>query len=130
MWATILNLLIGLWLMVSPAFLQMNQQAANNNHIVGPLAITFSVVALWEINRNAVKANVIIGVWLMIALFLLPYNAFPVIFSNVSSGLALVLLSLKKRTAKQNFGGGWRSLFQHNPPHLRAAERELLDRKS
>lgn len=124
MGATILSVFVGLWLMVSPAFLSMSQEAANNNHIAGPLAVTFSVISLWAINRNAIKVNVLIGAWLLLALFLLPYNKTPVLVSNAAAALALIFLALVKRKATQKFGGGWRSLFQHNPEHMQAAERD------
>jgi len=129
MWATICSALIGLWLMVSPAFFNMSREAANNNHITGPLVITFSVVALWDINRNAVKANLLFGAWLMVAILVLPYTM-PVIISNGLSALAIIGFAWKKRTTKQHYGGGWRSLFQHDPPHVKAAERESLRPKA
>ena len=116
--------------MVSPAFLSMTREAANNNHIAGPLAITFSVIAIWEINRNAIKANLLIGAWLLLAIFILPYNNVAVMLSNGLCGLLLCVLALKKQPAKQNYGGGWRSLFQHNPPHLAAAEKESAGTKT
>lgn len=123
MGTAIFSAIIGLWVMASPAILSMSQEAANNNHMAGPLAITFAVVAIWEINRNAIKANILIGAWLLVALFLLPYSNTGVLISNAVSGVLLILLALKKRTATQNYGGGWKSLFQHNPPHVQAAER-------
>lgn len=126
MGAAVLSIVVGLWLMVSPAFLHMSQQAANNNHMTGPLAVTFAVVSLWEINRNVIRVNLLVGAWVLVSLLVLPYSAFAVLLSNGFSGLALLLFSLKKRTAKKNFGGGWQSLIQHNPPHLQAAEKESL----
>jgi hypothetical protein len=129
MWATITSAVIGLWVMVSPAVLPMSRAAANNNHIAGPLVITFSLVALWDINRNAIKVNLLLGAWLLIALFVLTSTT-PVIISNALSALALLMLAWKKRNSKQNFGGGWRSLFQHNPPHLQAAEQDGVRMKA
>lgn len=126
MWARILNIFIGLWLMVSPAVLHMNTIAADNNHIVGPLVITFAVVSLWQINRNAVKANIVLGLWLLIGLFVLNFNQTIIFLLNGICGVLIILLSSIKRKTSQKFGGGWRSLFQHNPPHMVEAERRAL----
>ncbi|MDQ3845474.1 MAG: hypothetical protein M3342_15920, partial [Bacteroidota bacterium] len=112
----------GLWLMISPSVLGMSQPAANNNHIAGPLVITFAVIALWEINRNVIKVNMVIGAWLIIALFVIDFHSTSTIISNLVSAIVLILLALVKREVKQHYGGGWISLFQKNPPHLRAAE--------
>ena len=113
--------------MILPAVLDMSETTANNNYIVGPLAITFSVISLWEINRNALKLNMLLGIWLLLSLAILDYNSRTAFLLNGICGVLLILLSLVKRKKQQNFGGGWRSLFQHNPPHLREAERKEIN---
>ena len=67
MFTRIISIIIGLWLMASPDILTMNSVTSNNNHIAGPLVITFSVISLWDINRNVIKANIILGIWLIVA---------------------------------------------------------------
>lgn len=123
MGAAIINGLLGLWLMVSPAVLDMNTTTSDNNHIVGPLAITFSVISLWKINKNVIKANIILGVWLLLALFLLYFTDTIAFLSNGICGVLLILLPSVTGNATSDFGGGWRSLFQQDPPHLREAEK-------
>lgn len=119
----IVNIVLGLWLMVSPFIFGMNRLTSNINHIVGPLVITFSIISLWEINRNAIKVNLLLGVWLLIALFLFEYTKTIAFFSNGSAACLVIILSSIKRKGGGKFGGGWRSLFQHNPAHLREAEK-------
>ncbi len=123
MWSCIATIILGLWLMVSPSVLGMAPSAANNNHIAGPLVITFAVIALWEINRNVIKVNMLIAVWLMISPLVIDFAATTAVLSNLLSAVAILLLALVKREVKQRYGGGWISLFQKNPPHLREAER-------
>jgi len=115
--------MVGLWLMISPTVLNMNQSTSDNNYIIGPLAITFSVISLWIINRNAIKANIILGIWLLVALFILHFSETIAFLSNGICAVLLILLSSIKRKTTEKFGGGWRSLFQHNPLHLREAEK-------
>jgi hypothetical protein len=123
MWSAIINTIVGLWLIVSPSVFDMNKTTSNNNYIIGPLVITFSVISLWDINRNAIKANIVLGLWLLIALFALDFTRTVAFFTNAACGALIILLSSSERKNRKNFGGGWRSLFQHNPPHLREAER-------
>jgi len=123
MWTKIVTALIGLWLMISPSVLKMNELTSNNNYIVGPLVITFSVISFWDINRKVIRANIPLGAWLLIALFVLEFTKSIAFFSNGACGAFIILLSSIKRKAKGKYGGGWKSLFQHNPPHLQEAEK-------
>ena len=123
MWSRALNIILGLWLMISPEILKMNQTTSDNNHIVGPLVITFSIISLWDINRSAVKANIVLGAWLLIALFVLDFSKTIAFCSNGACACFIIVLSSIRTRAKEKFGGGWRSLFQHNPVHLREAEK-------
>lgn len=124
MWAQAINMVLGIWVMASPAVLHYNQTVSNNNHIVGPLIITFAVVALWDINRNVRFVNVLLGVWLIASVFILPAQSYTSMLSNGVAGLAIVLFSLVKRKTNDAYGGGWRSLFQKHPLHLQEAERQ------
>lgn len=121
--AAVINCLIGLWLMVAPSVLQMNGTTSNNNHIVGPLVITFSVISFWQINWKAIRAAILLGIWLLAALFILHFSDTMAFLSNGLCGVLLILFSSLKRRTTGKFGGGWRSLFEHNPLHLREAEK-------
>lgn len=109
--------------MISPEILKMNQVTSNNNHIVGPLIITFAVISLWDINRSVIRANIVLGSWLLIALFVLDFTQTIAFSSNGACACFIIVLSSIKRRSKGKFGGGWRSLFQHNPIHLREAQK-------
>lgn len=123
MWTRITTIVLGLWLMISPSIFQMNELTSNNNYIIGPLVITFSVISLWDINRKIITANIPLGAWLLIALFALDFTKSIAFFSNGACGAFIILLSSIKRKALGKYGGGWKSLFQRNPPHLQEAER-------
>ena len=123
MWPGIINIILGLWLMISPEILKMNKVTSENNHIVGPLVITFTIISLWDINWKAVKANTVLGAWLLIALFILDFTKTIAFCSNGTCACFIILLSSLKRPTTGKFGGGWHSLFQRNPIHLREAEK-------
>ncbi|MGE5520676.1 MAG: vitamin K epoxide reductase [Candidatus Dadabacteria bacterium] len=124
MWIPIINALIGLWLMISPGVLKMNEVSSDNNHITGPLVITFSVIALWQINRKVIRVNILIGTWLLISLFVLDYIRDFAFFGNAICGLLLIILSSLPVKVKEKFGGGWHSLVEENPLHLRESKQK------
>ena len=125
MWAQIINVLIGLWLMVSPAVLQLDRKAADNAHILGPVIVSMAVIALSQSVRNVRYINVLCGLWLLVAPWLLSYSQTAGYINDLLAGIAVILLSLIRGDIKHSFGGGWRSLFQDNPSHIRKADHQL-----
>lgn len=111
MWASIINTILGLWVMISPYVLHFEKTAANNNYIVGPLVITFAITSLWEVNRSARYLNMVAGSWLVISPFLLRFKSADVIWITVVSGILILSFSFVKGKVRGNYGGGWRSLF-------------------
>lgn len=118
MWAPVVQILIGVWLILTPSVFSVARPAADNLYIMAPLLITFAVIALWEINKSVVKVNILIGGWLLLAPLFLEFGSRTAVVSEVLSALAVIALSLVRRNSQQRFGGGWRSLFQANPEHL------------
>jgi hypothetical protein len=51
MWAQCLNAMLGIWLMAAPTILGYGGPARTNHQIVGPLAVSCAVIALWEVTR-------------------------------------------------------------------------------
>lgn len=119
MWAIIINILVGLWVMASPAVLGLTGSAADNNYIAGPLIVTFSVIALWDINRSVRYCNVLIGLWLAVSAFILPLGA-ATLWNNIIAGILVGALSFVPAASKKRFGGGWKSLLEEEPEHMRA----------
>jgi hypothetical protein len=112
MWAAIINILLGLWLMFSPGLLQFEKAASDNNYIVGPLVLTFAITALWELNRSVRFFNMAAGVWLAVSPFVLGFQSQTAIWTTVLSGVLITVFSFVKGSIKRNYGGGWQSLFE------------------
>ena len=110
MWAQILNALLGLILMISPAIFSFTTTESDVNHILGPLAISFAVISFWQVNRNARVFNIGIGCLLIIAVFIFGFTRIP-FWIDLFSGVLLVIFSFVKGKITQKFGGGWRSLL-------------------
>jgi hypothetical protein len=112
MWARVVTLLLGIWLMIAPALFDYGKQIANNGHIVGPLMITFSIIALSECTRNVRLFILPLGAWLLFAPWILDYENTTAFASDYSVGVAALLLSLVKAKTKNTFDGGWPVLWR------------------
>jgi len=111
MWAQIINVILGIWLMVAPSVLHYNQVGANNGHITGPLVVTFAFVACWEITRSVRKVNFLTGGWLLIAPWILGYSEVLPIVNDMLVGVLVIIFARFKGEATASYGGGWKSLW-------------------
>lgn len=110
MWARVVTLLIGLWLMVAPVVLHYNKIMSNNGHITGPLIVTFSIIALSECTRNVQMFNLPLGAWLLFSPWVLGYVDTAGFASDYIAGVLILLFSLVKYKRKNRFAGGWPTL--------------------
>jgi hypothetical protein len=122
MWAAVINILFGLWLMLAPYVLHFEKAASNNNYIIGPLVITFAIIAAWEVNRSARYFNIIAGAWLVVSPFILDFQQTGASVTTVMSGILIAVLSFVEGSIKGNYGGGWRSLFEKDPVHMKQGQ--------
>lgn len=119
MWAQAINVLIGLWVMIAPGLFDWGPAATDNGHIVGPVIVTFSFTALWEVSRGARKANYPLALWLLLAPWILGYSHDFATVSNMVAGVLVLIFSSIEGRITQQFGGGWSSLFKDEPEHLK-----------
>jgi short-subunit dehydrogenase len=114
MWFAIGNMLIGLWLMFAPAWLDLEIVSENNYYIVGPLVITAAITSAWEFNRSIRYFNLLAGIWMILATIILPHEGSEAIWSSALSGVLLVLFSSMEGKIKGSYGGGWKILFKND----------------
>lgn len=107
MWARIVNISIGLWLIAVPGIFAYAKMPADNDHIVGPIVVTFSVVACWEATRGMRKWNFAPGLWLLLAPWVLSYDATIPIISDMVCGLLILIFASVRGKVEAKFGGGW-----------------------
>jgi hypothetical protein len=118
MWAAIINIVIGLFLMIAPAIFHFDKSISDHYHIVGPVVVAFAIISLWEVNHSTHYFNMLPGSWFIIAPFIFQFQSASAIWIAVVNGILIVLLSLVKRRVKGKYGGGWRSLSQKHPAHM------------
>src|SRR5690606_28184617 len=115
--------------MAAPGVLGYGRPASTNDHIVGPLVATFACIEIWEATRSVRWVNLPLGVWLIIAPWLLghPSNA---LVNSTLCGMAIAAFSCLGGPVSQRFGGGWSALLpgarseMHRTPGVRCGRIE------
>lgn len=100
---------LGLWVMVSPGVLDLDDAASTSSWIVGPVVASIAYIAAWSIARGLRYLNAPLGLWLAVSPLVLGFGGAGAA-SAVASGLALLALSLAPSTVETRYGGGWREL--------------------
>ena len=80
---------------------------ANSDHLVGSLVITTAVIAMAEVARPLRFINILFGLWLMIAPWILEGATSSASWTGVAMGGALILLSLPRGKRSQEHYGSW-----------------------
>jgi hypothetical protein len=90
--ARIVNIILGVWLVVS-AFLWPHSYAQmNNTWIVGVLCVAFALVAMRV--PEARYFNTVLAVWLFISVWALPARTMTTQWNNAIVAIAIFLVSL------------------------------------
>ena len=112
MWAHVINAYLGVWLMASPVFFDYQGIGRTNELIIGPIAATFAIIAVWAITRVLGKINVALGMWLVVAPWVLGYESMIPTIHHSIVGITLSALAMTRVTTAGKFGGGWSSLWR------------------
>lgn len=114
-WTLTASIAIGILLMLSRLLFDTGATAADNDHVIGALVITFSIMAMAEVARPLRFINVVFGAWLLLAPWLLDgYAGTGTAFASIA-GLLLVGLSLPRGAVESHYGAWDR--------YIRAGER-------
>lgn len=110
MWPQLAAFILGVWLTAAPDALGYGGAPAANDHVVGPLAAMFALIAVFEVTRPLRWLNLPLGLWLVFAPWVLVHGTAELV--NVTAvGIGLAgLASVRGRTG-ESFGGGWRVLW-------------------
>lgn len=112
MWAGLLCVAIGVWLMVAPAVLRSGGLAATNDRIVGPIVASVAFVALWDVVRPLRWLNVAPALWLLVAPWILGYQDTVSTANSVGAGLVALASVVVRGPSRGRFGGGWTAVWR------------------
>ena len=103
-WNLLVSAALGMWLMFAPAVFHAGGRAADSDHLVGALVLTFAVIAMAEVGRAVRFINILFGAWIVLAAWLLSGAATLGRWNDVIVGVALILLSLPRGRVKDRYG--------------------------
>ncbi len=104
-WNLLASAALGVWLMFVPSALGVTGRAADSDHLAGALVVTWAVIAFGEIGRPVRFVNVLMGLWLVAAPWLLAGDTAASRWNDVIVGGALIVLSLRRGRIDERFGG-------------------------
>jgi hypothetical protein len=108
--ALLMGVVLGLWLMASPAVLHYAGTARIGALVAGPIAASVSWIALSEVTRPVRRFNVVVGLWLVLAAFLFQQPRMAAI-NAIAVGLLLCAVAFWPTRIDGRYGGGWRALI-------------------
>jgi hypothetical protein len=106
MWSQLAGVALGIWLMASPAVLNYGGGARVCALVLGPLAASFSWIALSEVTRPIRRLNLPLGIGLLLSVLFFQQSMRSALNSAVV-GLLLGVLALVSSPIKGSYGGGW-----------------------
>jgi hypothetical protein len=103
-WNLLLSVAFGIWLMFAPSVFCTQGAAADSDHLVGALVVTFAVIALGEVARAARFTNILLGAWIIAAPWLLSGTTGGATWNDVIVGGVLILMSLPRGKVREHYG--------------------------
>lgn len=126
MFARFATALAGVWLMAAPEFLDYSKKVSDNDQVVGPLLIAFSIIAMAESTRNVRWMNILLAAWLFLAPWALAYHNIGALINDYATAVLVTVLSLIRLKKRHRFGGGWPGLWRSDAAHQQEAKRNPL----
>lgn len=111
-WQDWANLVLGLWLFVSPHALGYSQQtaAAWNAYVIGAGIVVFALIAARMPKAWEEIINMVLGVWLVLSPFVLGYSAVTEIaLHSVLVGILATAFAIWAMSNEKAFYKRWRS---------------------
>ena len=103
-WNLLVSVALGVWLMFAPAVFGTTGRAADSDHLLGALIVTFAAIAIAEVGRAVRFINFLFGAWLIAAPWLLSGFVSGAQWNGVVVGVVLILLSLPRGRVRGRYG--------------------------
>lgn len=104
-WHLLIGAGLGVWLMFAPWFFGSVGRAADSDHLVGALVVTFAVIAIAEVARSVRFINILFGAWLALAPLILSGYGAGAGWNSAIAGLAVIVFSLRRGKIRGEYAG-------------------------
>jgi uncharacterized membrane protein len=102
-WTLLVSAALGIWLMFAPTVFGTTERAADSDHLVGAIITTIAVIVMAEVIRAGRYLNVLLGVWIIAAPWLLSGAETAARWNNVAVGVLLIALSIPRGAIRQRY---------------------------
>ncbi len=103
-WHLLLSAGLGAWLMFAPDYFGTSGGASYSDRLVGALIVTFALIAVAEVARAVRFLNILFGVWLLIAPWVLSGFVAGAQWNDILAGIALIALSIPRNRISGRYG--------------------------
>lgn len=103
LWNLVVCALLGVWLMFSPAVFGTTGASADSSHLTGAVVVTTSVIVMAEVVRAGRFLNVLLGMWIIAAPWLLSGATMSSTWNSTLVGAAIVVLSLPRGRIRETY---------------------------
>jgi hypothetical protein len=107
-WQDVVNLVLGVWLVVSPYALNYADQTtpAWNAHIVGIIVVAQAAAAIWAFQKWEEWVSALLGLWLIVSPWILGYSGLQnPLWNQIIVGVIVGGLALWSATNERHGGG-------------------------
>jgi len=111
MWARVLTIALGVWLLIAPAIIATTEATRIMDRVIGPVVIWVGVLGLRAVTRPARVVNILAAIALLIAPWLAPITTAQQWNSEVV-GWLLFALSIPQGPLGQRVDGGWMAILR------------------
>jgi len=103
-WNLLLSALLGIWLMASPALLNIQGPLATCNYIAGPMIVAISAIAFAEVFRIVRYGNMLLGAALIVGSWAISGGSAAMAIHNTVIGFFVIALSWRKGPILGQYG--------------------------
>ncbi|MCW5701637.1 MAG: NAD-dependent epimerase/dehydratase family protein [Bradyrhizobium sp.] len=106
-WTLLASCAIGVWLMFSRLTFGSEGAVADNDHLVGALIATVAICSMAEVARPLRFLDLLFGMWLIAAPWLLSGGTTGAAWNDVVAGAAIIALSFPRGHRSKEHYGSW-----------------------
>jgi hypothetical protein len=110
-WNLALSVILGIWLMASPALLHIQSSLAICNYVAGPMIAAISVIAFAEVFRIVRYGNILLGAALIVGSWAVSGSFATAAIHNTVIGLLVIALCFRKGQIIGRYGA-WEQLIR------------------